>query len=88
MRKEIKHRDDLEIEEIWLEFNFDPMITCYSNEVYIEVHYVEGYWSSISMEEFINIYNKTKPKTLVSVDESPRVDIKYYLNMFKGIDLQ
>jgi hypothetical protein len=88
MRKEINHRDDLEIKEIWIDFYFDPTIEYCKNEVFIEVLYVDEYWSNISMEEFINIYNKTKPKTLVSVDESPRVDIKYYLNMFKGIDLQ
>lgn len=87
MRKEIKHRDDLEIEEIWIDFYFDPMMTYCKGDVFIEVLYVDECWSSISMEEFIKIYNKTKPKTLVSVDESPRVDIKYYLNMFKGIDL-
>jgi hypothetical protein len=88
MRKEIKHRDDLEIKEIWIDFYFDPMMVYCKSEVFIEVLYVDEYWSSISMEEFIKIYNKTKPKTLVSVDESPRVDINYYLNMFKGIDLQ
>lgn len=87
MSKKIKHRDDLEIKEIWIDFYFDPTIQDCKSEVHIEVLYVDEYWSNISMGEFINIYNKTKPKTLVSVDESPRVDIKYYLNMFKGIDL-